>query len=231
MLLEVALDEAGLKPSQIDRVLLVGGSTRIPAVQSKLTQIFGFAPEVAVNVDEAVALGAAVHAGLAVMRDNPSIVPPGVAGGLRDIKLRDVCNHSYGTLCARLNEETGQRIAENYIILKKNTPLPCGASRIFYTVSEGQTELQAMITQGEDTNPEYVNRIAVETFELPPGRPANRPVRVTYSYDVNQRMHCKFEDLDSGRVLEVNLSIDKDGRCTHTEAEQKAGELAAFQVE
>jgi molecular chaperone DnaK len=231
MLLEVALDEASLKPSQIDRILLVGGSTRIPVVANRLTQMFGRAPEVAVNVDEAVALGAAVHAGLTVMRDNPATVPAGVAGGLRDIKLKDVCNHSYGTLCARLNEETGQRVAENYIILKKNTPLPCGASRLFYTVSDNQKELQAIITQGEDTNPEYVNRIAAETFELPPGRPANRPVRVTYSYDVNQRMHCKFEDLDSGGVLEVNLSIDKDGQCTQEEARQRAGELAAFQVE
>jgi molecular chaperone DnaK len=231
MLLEVALDEAGLKPSQIDKILLVGGSTRIPVVQNRLTQMFGFAPEVAVNVDEAVALGAAVHAGLTVFRDKPETVPAGVAGGLRDIKLKDVCNHSYGTLCARLNEETGHRVAENYIILKKNTPLPCGASRIFYTVSDDQKELQAIITQGEDINPEYVNRIAAESFELPPGRPANRPVRVTYSYDVNQRMHCKFEDIDSGGVLEVNLSIDKDGQCSQAEAEQKAGELAAFQVE
>jgi molecular chaperone DnaK len=231
MLLEVALEEAGLKSSQIDRVLLVGGSTRIPVVQNRLTQMFGTPPEVAVNVDEAVALGAAVHAGLTVMRDNPETVPAGVAGGLRDIKLKDVCNHSYGTLCARLNEETGQRVAENYIILKKNTPLPCGASRIFYTVSDNQKELQAIITQGEDVNPEYVNRIATETFELPPDRPANRPVRVTYSYDVNQRMHCKFEDIDSGGVLEVNLSINREGQCTQEEAEQKAGELAAFQVE
>lgn len=231
MLLEVALDEAGLKPSDIDKILLVGGSTRIAAVQNRLTQMFGFAPEVAVNVDEAVALGAAVHAGLTVLRDNPETVPAGVAGGLRDIKLKDVCNHSYGTLCARLNEATGQRAAENYIILKKNTPLPCGASRIFYTVSDNQKELQAIITQGEDTNPEYVNRIAEETFELPPDRPANRPVRVTYSYDVNQRMHCKFEDLDSGTALEVDLAIDKDGQCSQEAAKQRAGELAAFQVE
>ena len=88
MLLEVALDEAGLKPSDIDRILLVGGSTRIAVVQNRLTQMFGFAPEVAVNVDEAVALGAAVHAGLTVLRDNPESVPAGVAGGLRDINSK-----------------------------------------------------------------------------------------------------------------------------------------------
>jgi len=198
-------------------------------VQTRLTQMFGFAPEVAVNVDERCAWRR-VHAGLTVLRDNSSEVPVGVAGGLRDVKLKDVCNHSYGTICARLMRKPASEFRKLYHSEEKYSVAVRRIAHLLYRFRQSE-ELQAMITQGEDTNPEYVNRIATEIFELPPGRSANRPVRVTYSYDVNQRMHCKFEDLDSSRVLEVNLSIDKDGRCTQKEAEQKACELAAFQVE
>jgi hypothetical protein len=69
-----------------------------------------------------------------------------------------------------------------------------------------------IITQGEDSDITYVNRIAAYKFELPPGRPAKCPIKVTYSYDVNQRMHCKFEDLESHKVLEVDLSLGRDDK-------------------
>ena len=79
-------------------------------------------------------------------------------------------------------------------------------TKTFYTVSENQTELEINITQGEDTAPEYVNKIATHRLKLPPNRPAECPIRVTYSYDVNQRMHCFFEDIQSGQILEVDFS-------------------------
>jgi molecular chaperone DnaK len=124
MLVEVALDEAGLKPSDIDTVLLVGGSTRVPLVRTHLQDLFGFPPECSINVDECVALGAALHAGLALMRKDPEAVPPGIRAGLKDISLTDVCNHSYGTICAPIDKETGRRIVANRIILKTNTQCP-----------------------------------------------------------------------------------------------------------
>jgi molecular chaperone DnaK len=231
ILLEVALDEAKLKPENIDKVLLVGGSSRIPLVQNKLQAKFGFAPEAAVNLDECVALGAAVHAGLTMMRDNPKAVPAGIAGGLKDINLTDVCNHSYGTICAPIDKKTGRRVIENRIILEKNTPLPCEHSQVFYTMSEGQNELQITVTQGEDTQPQYVNKIATHTFELPPNRPAKCPIEVTYRYDVNQRMHCKFRDVQSGKILEIDFCLDKSGELTETEkcAESEQIELVTVQ--
>ncbi len=231
ILVEVALEEAGLQPSEIDKVLLVGGSTRMPIVQQHLEKMFGFAPEMAVNVDECVALGAALHAGLTMMREKPDAVPAGVSSGLKDINLTDVCNHSYGTVCAPVDRETGRRVIQNRIILKKNTPLPCGASQTFYTVSKGQTAVEVTITQGEDTTVEYVNKIATHKFELPPDRPAECPIKVTYSYDINQRMHCKFEDLESGRVLAVDLSMNKNGEMSEEEATKKSEQLNGSKVE
>lgn len=231
ILIEVALEEAGVKVDDINKVLLVGGSTRMPVIQERLKTKFGYAPEIAVNVDECVALGAAIHAGLSQMRDNADKVPTGIAAGLKQVQLKDVCNHSYGTLCAPLDEESGQYVLRNTIILKKNTPLPCEATQTFYTMSEGQTELQATITQGEDTDPDFVNKIATEVFELPADRPANQPIHVKYSYDVNQRMHCRFLDEQSGRTLEVEFCVGENGKMTQTGIENTAEELSAFNVE
>ena len=231
MMVEVVLDEAGIKPSDVDTVLLVGGSTRVPLVRSHLEETFGFPPENAVNVDECVALGAALHAGLNAIREKPDAVEVGVRNGLKDISLTDVCNHSYGTICAPIDKDTGRRVVQNRIILKKNTPLPCEASQTFYTVSEGQQRVEVTVTQGEDTDPAYVNTIATQSFELPPDRAAERPIKVTYAYDLNQRMHCTFEDLDSGRVLEVDFSLDTDGSVTEGEAVQSSKDLEPFKVE
>jgi len=150
---------------------------------------------------------------------------------LKDINLTDVCNHSYGTICAPIDEKTGKRVIENRIILKKNTPLPCESSQMFYTLSEGQTDLEVTITQGEDTAVEYVNKIATHKFKLPPNRPADRPIKVTYSYDVNQRMHCKFEDVESGKVLEVDLSLDQKSDMSEGAVKGKNKKMKSFKVE
>jgi len=232
ILLEVALEEADIKPSEIDKVLLVGGSSRIPLVRQQLKKMFGSAPETTVNVDECVALGAALHAGLTMLREKPEQVPAGISGGLGNINLVDVCNHSYGTICAPIDKETGKRIIENRIILKKNTPLPCQDSQMFYTVSKGQTELEVTITQGEDNAPEYVNKIATNKLKLPPNRPAKCPVKVTYSYDLNQRMQCSFEDVESGQALEVDLRLGQNDQMSQCDAkQQKAERLESFKVE
>jgi len=230
ILVEVALEEAGVKPSGINKVLLVGGSSRIPLVQNRLEAMFGFAPDAAINVDECVALGAALHAGLTMLREHPDAVPTGIAGGLKDINLTDVCNHSYGTICAPVDKETGRRTIQNFIILKKNTPLPCESSQTFYTTSDGQAEVEVTITQGEDAAPEYVNKIAAHKFNLPPDRPAGCPIKVTYRYDVNQRMHCKFEDIESGRVLEVDFCLDQDGKISKSDIKQNGEQLELFKV-
>ena len=87
------------------------------------------------------------------------------------------------------------------------------------------------ITQGEDTAVEYVNKIATHKFELPDDRPAECPIKVTYSYDVNQRMHCKFEDLESGRSLEVDLDLNKNGQVQEKNITQKSKQLKDAKVE
>ena len=109
--------------------------------------------------------------------------------------------------------------------------MPCEASQTFYTVSEGQQKVEVTVTQGEDTDPAYVSTIATHSFELPPDRAAERPIKVTYSYDLNQRMHCTFEDVDSGRLLEVDFALDQEGSASEGEAVQSTKDLEQVKVE
>jgi molecular chaperone DnaK len=231
LLLDAALVEANMTACDIDRIILVGGSTRIPVVQKRLEERFSFAPEITINVDECVALGAALHAGLTFQREKPNSLPAGITNGLRDIKLTDVCNHSFGTICAPFDSKIGSRVIRNQIILKKNTPLPCEVSQTFYTMNKEQKKLEVTVTQGEDTAVEYVNIIATHTIDLPPGRSAKRPIKVTYSYDISQRMHCKFEDVESGKVHELDLAVDKDGKLLETAEKEDNNQLEALKIE
>lgn len=232
MLVEDVLDEAGLEPGHIDRVLLVGGSTRIPVIQKRLEKLFGRPPTVAVNVDECVALGAALHAGLKKMEQDPSSVTEGVAAGLGDIKLKEVCGHCYGTIIATIDQETGRQVLANDVLIPKNTVLPCQVERTYYTAAKGQTQIEAKVTQHviESADPDLVNVVAIGHLDLPPGREANKPVKVTYSYDTNQRMHCIFEDQESGRKLEMDIDTQA-GQMSQSEVERRRSSLRVFRVE
>jgi molecular chaperone DnaK len=230
MLVEMALDEANVAPTSVDKVLLVGGSCRIPFVQQRLKTIFGFEPSLEVNVDECVALGAAIHAGLKATEAGGVVVPAGIAAGLKDIQLTDVCNHSYGTIVVSIDEETNRECLKNEILLAKNTALPCSRTETYYTVADGQQSLNVRVTQCESDDPEYAKVLFDDDMPLPPNRPAGRPVEITYTYDTNQRMHCLFKDVESGRQAEVSLT-DSGGRMTAEKKEDHRAALESFQIE
>ena len=200
LLVEQVLDEADCEESDIDYILLVGGSTRIPAIQKSIKKLMGKEPIIAVNVDEAVALGAAIKAGLVLSKENPTAVSSTIAAEMNTINVGDVANHSYGVITLSYDDTLGKHIDYNSIIIKRNTPLPCKLSDSFFTTHEGQEFVLMKITQGEDTDPDFVNIIDEIELELPADRSASQEIQVTYSYDENQIMHCEIKDLDSGRV-------------------------------
>jgi molecular chaperone DnaK len=216
MLLENALDQAGLRPSDIEHVVLVGGSTRLPSVQRLLTERFGRPPLKTVNPDEAVALGASIQAAIILTERGESDLPIAAAREVAAIELSDVTNHSYGTLA--LVDVEGVQLERNDIIIRKNTPIPHSETRKYYTVFEGQAHIKCEITQGEDSDPEFVNILAEELMPLPPGRPVGREIEVTFAYDANGRMSCDFRDVESGRLQHFDLDrLDgraNDGRAT-----------------
>lgn len=232
MLVEDVLDEAETEPEDVSSVLLVGGSTRLPIVQKRLEKIFGSPPASAVNVDECVALGAAIHAGLRLMDESPSKVDAGVASGLKDIGLQEVCSHCYGTLAMSRDDKTERDILVNDVLIKKNTPIPCKVSRTFYTAAQGQTSVDARVTQHStaSTDADIVNVVAFGSLQLPPGRPAGQPVKVTYSYDADQRMHCVFEDEGTGKKLVLDIDTQA-GSMSGSDVEKKARELEGYSLE
>ncbi|MDH3346122.1 MAG: Hsp70 family protein, partial [Kiritimatiellaceae bacterium] len=180
MLIEAVLDESDNEPKDIEKILLVGGSSRIPVVQAMLKRIFGYEPSLVGNVDECVSLGAALYAGLRLMEDDPSQVDEGIAEGLGDVQVGEVCNHSYGTISLEHDEITQKEIFENMIIIPKNTKIPCSKSEVFYTAHEGQEVVKATVTQGEGSDVDNVFIAAEGTLRLPPGRPEQCPVEITY---------------------------------------------------
>lgn len=215
LLVECTLDEANETPASIDHVILVGGSSRLPVVRDLLVDIFGKAPEMVGNVDEVVSLGAALYAGRRMADERPEALPSGIAVVMRQTQeLVDVCNHSYGTLSVSFNDNKNREELQNTIIIKKNTPIPCKVTEDFYTRYDGQETVGAQITQGEETDPDLVTIIAEKDLHLPPNTPEGSVIRITYSYDKDQRMDCIFEHIDSGR--KISLSVD-----THATADEE----------
>jgi molecular chaperone DnaK len=204
LLIEEALEAAGLTTRDIDAILLVGGSSRIPAVTDLLAGMFGKQPLVSINPDEVVALGATIQAGMVLAENGEIDLPEGPLSAIRQVRIQDVAPHSYGTIVLQ-DEREGQ--LRNDIIIKKNTPIPHSFTKSYWTVHEGQTSIRCRVTQGEHTDPEFVTTVLQESLELPPGRPAQCEIQVTYAYDVNGQMQCEFLDVESGRRRTLDLNV------------------------
>ena len=129
MLVEQALDQLGLLPQDIDHVVLVGGSTRIPKIQQLLEDQFGKPAISCGNVDECVALGAALFAQKAR-------------------RVSEVCNHSYGTLALIEDAATGEANVQNSVVIPKNTPIPCSMSQTYLTSEDNEELIEVEITPG-----------------------------------------------------------------------------------
>ena len=207
-LVEKALMEADLEAKNIDEVLLVGGSTRIPVFTQSVKNLIGKEPKKGVNPDEAVALGAAIKAGLVMVEQKPESVSDNIKQELSKTKLTDVANHSYGIFAMSYDKQLQKDVRKNVIIIPKNTPLPCSMSKPFVTRHDNQEVVDCSVTQGEGEDEDFVDVIASTTMQLPPNRPAGQELEFTYNYDTNQRMHCVFKDVASGKTEEVDIHLD-----------------------
>ncbi len=211
-LVEQALDSAKLKPSDIDHVVLVGGSTRIPKVKTILEKMFGKTPKSCGNVDECVALGAALFA-------------------KKSAKIQEVCNASYGTLAMVYNAKTKEEKLMNSIVIPKNTPIPCSRSQVYQTSEDNERVIEVDITQGEDEDAKFVDVIGRITLEVPPNRPKGCEIAVTFSYDENQRVRALVVDKQSGRSKEVAVSYKGAGVLSDEELKRRSAHLRTMRIE
>jgi molecular chaperone DnaK len=231
MLVENALEDAKLRPSDIIKVILVGGSTRIPFVAKSIEGIFGFPPEKAVNVDEAVALGAAISAGLRKITDDGA-VPVAIREELSKTTLTEVCNKYFGTNAMFYNEKRGEDVEQNAIILKKDTPIPCAQTESFYTRRDGQEFFSMKVTESDEPweDIDRVKPIGSFRMPLPPNTPKGALIKVTYEYDSNQRLKCTIQ-LPGVAVYESEIGYDGEGNLKQSEVRRKAAALNDFTVE
>ena len=211
MLVEQALDNLNISPKEIDHVVLVGGSTRIPRVQHLLEKQFGKAPISCGNVDECVALGAALFAQKAR-------------------RVSEVCNHSYGTLAIIEDASTGEAVVANSVVIPKNTPIPCSMSQTYMTSEDNEELIEVEITQGEDEDPRYIDIIGKISLRVPPGRPAGCQVTVTYSYDENQRVRAQVYDEESGLRKDIEIEYKGEGVLLKEEIERKSAYLKRVKI-
>jgi molecular chaperone DnaK len=212
MLVEQALDSSKLRPSDMDHVVLVGGSTRIPKVKTMLEKYFGKQPKSCGNVDECVALGAALFA-------------------KKSARIQEVCNASYGTLAMVYNAETKEEKLLNSIVIPKNTVIPTSRTQLYQTSEDNERVIEVDITQGEDSDPKYVDVIGRITLEVPANRPKGCEVAVTFSYDENQRVRALVVDKQSGRSREVAVSYKGAGVLSDDELRRRSSHLKAMRIE
>lgn len=212
LLVEQALDSVGLAAADIDHVALVGGGTRMPRVRTMLQEYFGKEPVNCGNVDECVALGAALFA-------------------KKGADVQEVCNHSYGTLALVEDAATGKQTYANTVVIPKNTPIPCEKSQTYVTSEDNEESIDVEITQGEDTDPRYVDVVGRISLKVPRNRPAGCEVTVTYRYDENQRVHAQVLDERSGKVTEVAVTYEGVGVLTDEQIEKRREQFAGMRIE
>ncbi|MEQ9210894.1 MAG: Hsp70 family protein, partial [Pseudomonadales bacterium] len=206
MLFEAALDEAGLSVEDLDHVVLVGGSTRNPAVRESVKKFVGKDPVATANVDEVVALGAALYAGLKSEGDSLTAAQRSVVDKLA---LNEVCNHFFGTIALSHDSELQKYEDRVSILIEKNSRIPVSVTEKYFTVADGQQHVNCIVTQSvtAESDPRWVTTVKETVLgPLPADRSAGKEVRVTFSYDSNQTMKCEFLDVESG--MSENVSID-----------------------
>jgi len=201
-----ALQDAGLSPNEIDRVILVGGSTRIPAVQEAIKKYTGKEPHKGVNPDEVVALGAAVQAGV-------------LTGDVKDVVLLDVTPLSLGI------ETLGGVFTR---LIERNTTIPTSKSQVFSTAADNQTSVEIHVLQGERqmaADNKTLGRFTLS--DIPPAPRGIPQIEVSFDIDANGIVNVRAKDLGTGKEQRITITSNSGLSDADIERMVKDAELNA----
>ena len=203
-----ALSDAGLSISQIDKVILVGGSTRIPAVQEAVKNFTGKEPSKGVNPDECVAMGAAIQAGV-------------LTGEVKDVLLLDVTPLTLGI-------ETLGGVATP--LIERNTTIPAKKSQVFSTAADGQTSVEIHVVQGERQM--AADNKTLGRFTLSGIAPAPRGIpQIEVTFDIDANGIVKVSAMDKGTGKEANITITASTNLSDEEVDRAVKEAEKFAAE
>lgn len=203
-----AMSDAGLSPKDIEKVILVGGSTRIPAVQEAIKKFLGKEPHRGVNPDECVAVGAAIQAGVLV-------------GEVKDVLLLDVTPLSLGI------ETLGGVFTK---IIERNTTIPSSKSQVFSTAADNQPSVDIHVLQGEREMASYNKTLGrFELSGIPPAPRGVPRIEVTFDIDANGIVHVSAKDLGTGK--EQKITITSSGGLAKDDVERMVKDAEAHAAE
>ena len=234
--METACDEAEIEYSDLDKILLVGGSTRMPLVRDAILEETGITPSSEVHPDEAVAIGAAYYvldvlkvrkeqaktATKAASESDKKVLDAVIPETAKQYSFKDVTSHGIGIVCFVDNEEV------NSVILPKNTQVPAAATNQYATTVPFQEKLYIRITQGEEEDLRYVTVIGEAEISIEP-RDKIVGIEVTISCDENSIIHVRVYDLDQRRDL-GEMKIDRVSNLSEEEVKQNQRRISKLDI-
>ena len=213
-----SLADAHIKVKDIDKVVLVGGATKLSFVRRFVGKIFRTIPDVNINPDEAVALGAAVQA---AMKERNALI--------KEIILTDVCPFTLGTEVVLEREENVFEGGHFCPIIERNTTIPASRTERLYTVRDNQTRLRVKILQGESRFAANNLLLGEISIKIPAAKAGEEPVDVTYTYDINSILEVEIKVVSTGEKVK---QIIKGGQTqmSDEEIEKRMQEIAYLKI-
>ncbi len=214
-----SLADAGLKLSDIDEVLLIGGATRLNIVRDFLIRLFRKFPDTRLNPDEAVALGTAIQAAMKERRAE-----------VKEVILTDVCSFTLGTEVVVEYEEGKYEDGRFCPIIERNTVIPASHTERLYTVRDNQDKIRVRVLQGESRfarNNLYLGELEVSIPKSPKGKEA---VDVTYTYDINSLLEVEVKVVSTG-ISKKMIIKGQDNQMTEEEIAKHMEELAYLKIQ
>ncbi|MBP5192016.1 MAG: molecular chaperone HscC [Eubacterium sp.] len=213
-----ALADAKLKLSDISKIVLVGGATRLPGVRSFVRKLFKSFPDTSINPDEAVALGAAVQGAMKERKDS-----------IREVVLTDVCPFTLGTEVSVDLGDNHREAGHFCPIIERNTIIPASRTERFYTIRDDQTKIDIEVLQGESRMAKNNLLLGKLELDVPKGKAGEQSVDVTYTYDINSILEVEVTVVSTGKKVRQIIK-GQYTEMTDEEIEERFKELSYLKI-